>query len=1371
MSIASVSNRWLNRLYKILAILLVCLAVFISASRLLLPYVENYRQDFQNYINEKNQTNFVIGGLGLSWRGAGPLLIANQVTLIDTEFAHVTIEHIEMQVDFWATITTQQLVSSNLILEGAIVNVDQNAWNVAENNKTSAAQKKTSSNGNKQSTDFQNISAIFLNRIHRFSLRNSQLSIHNDTVDRSFHINNLHWLNNADRHQAQGNIIVNELSSNNLILQIDLIGSTVDELTGSIYVEANHLDITPWLDSFLVVDNANTKADVGFSAWLNVKAGSIERLQASLHENQIGWQSAGKAHNLSLSEGQLLLVKGKEVDSFKLYSTPLFLQFNKQEKQEYTVQLNKTTDGFSIYLSAFDLALISQVSPLFISNQDMRYRLSELAFLGQVNELYLKKATGEIKALANFTDASMQYSQGIPGIKNLSGQLSYTQQNLHLELAATQGDLDFEKHFIAPIPYQSLNATVDLSFVEQGWQLDVNDIALSSSELKLTADLAIESLKNTDMSLSLLANITDVDVSKIGHYYPLTSMSSNLVDYLNNGLIDGKVSQAQVLFNGPLAKFPFNNNTGIFVVDAELEDATFKFDDQWPSITSFSANLNFTNNSMLITGRSGNLVGLDVNGVQAAIDDLANERILVLDTLIKPSPARLVADLMSQSPLKNSVGSVLEQLQVSGDINGEFHLNLPLNKTEQVLASGLINFSDNTIALQTPQMNFSQVNGQLSFENETLSTKNLSLNWQGLPLKLVVKGLDKAESYDTNIVIAADWQADAWKQQITPNLKKYFDGQLQFQGDLSLYQHHSGGFSYQFTIDSNLQQIELNLPEPYDKDDQIKIPLKIAVTGHLEQSTFNASYGDQLSFFGVLDHETTHFSRAHIVLGSEQMLLPMDGFHITTKLAQADFSVWQPLISDIIATVSTVNEPKSANESNRDKALVEESPSLFSTPERIRGTVTQLELLGQTLNNVSFNLFDKTNWWLLQLNAKETRSQLKLYPDWLAQGIEIDADFIHLTTSIDDNIVDDTQEIIPSSETTLSATTLSTTDESVFDKIPKINLHCDRCQIDDLNLGQVNLSVIRRGQDIIEIEHFNAKREQAQFSLSGQWQKNDKVNVTSITGELALKDIEYELEQLGYGSIIRDSGGKLTVDLNWQGGPHDFSFNNLNGELNARIDDGYLAEVSDKARIFSVLSLQSIVRKLTLDFRDIFSDGMFYKDMKGDYHIEEGVLYTDNTRMNGTAGNLYIKGNTSFVTNTLDYKMSYKPNLTSSLPVLAWITTLNPVVFLAGVAIDQVITSKVVSEFNFELTGSVSEPNFKEVNRKSRDVSVGRSTPPKFIDITDKDNVEEDNIKKVDKFNKKMINQYSPPLQYNKSTVDEQDFFKQNNHQGNQNNG
>ncbi len=1350
MSIASVSNRWLNRLYKILAIMLVLLAVLISAFRLFLPYVEHYRQGFQDYINDNNQTNILIGGLGMSWQRSGPTLIANQVTLVNMDGAYVYVDHLEVQVDFWATLTTQRLTSSNLILDGAIVSLDQSIWRQQESSEVN--DKNISPSSQKSLDSLQQVSDIFLNRINRFSLVNSKITIENNALEHHFRINNLNWLNSDERHQAQGNITVDELSSNNLSLKIDINGQSLDELKGLIYVEANHLDITPWLDSVLTIDNDKIKADIGFSAWLKVNDGSVERLQLSLHDNFISWQESAQAntqtqvnpqpstnlgtqpssqlatqlsnkrHNLTLSSGQLLLVKGKKSASFNLFSTPLLLQFNQEGAQEYTVQMNKAGQDFSLYLSSFNLALISHVSPLFIDSKNTQVLLSELDLSGQANEIYFKKTAGDIQALANLTNTSTKYSQGIPGVENISGALSFTQQHLHVDLAAEQGGLDFNQHFVAPIPYESLKAIVDLSIKDAGWELKVNDVALSSDELNLRADLAINSQKDAQMSMSLVAEITDGDASKAGHYYPLTIMSSNLAGYLNGALVNGKIKQAQVLINGPLAKFPFADKSGVFVVDAEIEEAVFKFSNDWPEIKNFSANLNFTNNSMLITGRAGELSGLDVTGVQVAIDELGRESLLTVDTIIKPSPAINVANLMEQSPLKNSVGSVLQQLIVSGDIQGEFHLSLPLNATENALAKGLIDFDNNKVALQTPQMNFEQVNGQLRFENDKISTKDLSLYWQGLPLTLDVNGNNKVDFYDTNIALKADWKKEAWLSHISPDLKKYFDGQLQLQGDLSLYQHHGGGFSYQFTLDSNLEQIQLKLPEPYSKLAQTKVPFKMAVNGQLEQSTFNATYGEQLSFFGVLVHDTSHFSRAHIVLGDEKMLLPMDGLHITTNLAQADVSVWQPLIFDIL---NTTTEIISVDPTKVEK---ETSSALFPSPERIRGKVATLELLGQSLHNVSFNLLDKTHWWLLQLNAKETRSQIKFYPDWLEQGVDINADFIHLTNQTQGQPQVDLSKQEVEQQTEIIASSL--TDDSVFANMPKINFYCERCQIDDLNLGSVNFSLVRTDENVIKIEYFKAKREQAEFNLSGEWQKLGTTSTTSINGVLSLKNIEYELEQLGYGSIIRDSGGKIDFNLNWRGGPHDFDFSYLNGDVNASVDDGYLAEYSDKARIFSVLSLQSIVRKLTLDFRDIFSDGIFYNNIKGDYHIKEGVLYTENTRMDGSAGDLYIKGNTSFVTNTLDYQMSYKPNLTSSLPVLAWIATLNPVVFLAGVAIDQVITSQVVSEFNFELTGSVSEPNFKEVNRKSRDVSVGRSKPPEFVDSNDKTKLlQQDNTK------------------------------------------
>lgn len=64
--------------------------------------------------------------------------------------------------------------------------------------------------------------------------------------------------------------------------------------------------------------------------------------------------------------------------------------------------------------------------------------------------------------------------------------------------------------------------------------------------------------------------------------------------------------------------------------------------------------------------------------------------------------------------------------------------------------------------------------------------------------------------------------------------------------------------------------------------------------------------------------------------------------------------------------------------------------------------------------------------------------------------------------------------------------------------------------------------------------------------------------------------------------------------MDWQGAPYDLDMPSLAGTVTWRLGEGHLAEISDKgARVFSLLSLDSLIRKLRLDFRDVFSKGFF----------------------------------------------------------------------------------------------------------------------------------------------------------------------------------
>jgi uncharacterized protein YhdP len=107
MNIVSTLNLWLSRLYKTAAILLVLLAVIISACRLLLPHIHHYKLHVQNYINAKSQANITIGTLSMKWQQSGPVLLLDEVVILDSENATVSVKQLELQVDFWQTLSQQ----------------------------------------------------------------------------------------------------------------------------------------------------------------------------------------------------------------------------------------------------------------------------------------------------------------------------------------------------------------------------------------------------------------------------------------------------------------------------------------------------------------------------------------------------------------------------------------------------------------------------------------------------------------------------------------------------------------------------------------------------------------------------------------------------------------------------------------------------------------------------------------------------------------------------------------------------------------------------------------------------------------------------------------------------------------------------------------------------------------------------------------------------------------------------------------------------------------------------------------------------------------------------------------------------------------
>ena len=1373
MSVSTFLNRWLKRLYKLLAILLVAFAVSISLLRLFLPYAHNYRQAVEDYLNNSYNSNISIGSLSMGWGQLGPTLITQQVELLSNDNSKIYLDSLALELDFWRSMRSGKLVTQDFVISGAELVFEQAAL------ANSAAEISSNEADNKDL--ITSLSSILLEQISRFSIRDSHVLYHSLAGVRAFTINELFWVNENNQHRANGTIIVDGLSSNNLKVLLDFQGPRFDQLSGQAYLEANDIDITPWLGTLLAIKDANTHSAINFSAWLKLNTGKPEFIQLALGDNEITWQHQGKDQKFEIIGGDIQ-IKTLDESVFNLASSPLTVKRNGTETNKISLMAKVNGTHINGYINAIELASFAGVSPLLIDDVGLEKLLLDLDAVGRVEDIHFRSTADNFAITAAFSDVDSHFSQGIPGIDNVSGELVYANNQLQISLSAVDGALNFDKHFKYPIPYTRLTSLINAKFSADDWQFSVENIEFNSPQLSLSADVKINSFKDQAITMSLLASASQGNTEFAEYFYPHLLMGEGLVNYLNSAIVNGKIKQALVLFNGPLNSFPFNHHEGVFVVDAELSQSTFKFDPQWPAIENFAANLNFSNNSMLITGREGTLSGIDVTGVQAAIAELTGSQVLTVDADFTQTEPQLVQQLMAASPMQKTIGVTLEQVVVSAPINGDFSLTLPLNNPAAVVAKGYVEFKNNHLALQAPRMDFSQVNGRLDYYNDRITVSGIELDWRGMPLTINVTAEQKPEQYKVSIETLGQWQTSQWQRQLPDELVKYANGKIDWQGMLTL--NISGDeFNYDYQIDSSLDEVNLALPTPFSKSIGEQVRVKIHAFGNKLNSTINADMGDELGFYALLDHQQTRFSLAHLVLGKQTLRSPISGFHITADVTQANYQQWQPLVLDILAAVEPT--PDKLDPSAVSSDIKTKEQSLLSAPDKIQAQVGNLMVYDKNFQQVNFDFTPELDGWLLNINAKALKGSAKFYPDWHQQGIDINADFVHFTsakndlvptksievfvnntsvdkTVIDENLIDEvavTQAIESSSTTSVKLVQTGEVEPAVgevkqaqqsntvtksepihsveqqilqpidtvsnaalFANVPPLKVTCASCQYDNYDFGEVSFTLERANENTLLLKNFTSKRGNNALAFNAQWQQDNEGSNTRVTGTLATDDVAGEIAQLGYVSIIKDSGVEMKYELDWQGGPHDFATETLNGELSTTFDDGYLADVDDKGvRILSLLSLQSLVRKLSFDFRDIFSDGMFYSELKGHFMVKDGVAYTNNVQMNGTAGDLTIVGNTNLNNGNLDYRMSYKPNLTSSLPVLAWIATLNPVTFLAGMALDEVITSTVIAEINFEVTGNLDDPQFKQVSRKNQNISVGRSSPPKIVEDISED--------------------------------------------------
>ncbi|MEX2365396.1 MAG: AsmA-like C-terminal region-containing protein, partial [Pseudohongiellaceae bacterium] len=128
-------------------------------------------------------------------------------------------------------------------------------------------------------------------------------------------------------------------------------------------------------------------------------------------------------------------------------------------------------------------------------------------------------------------------------------------------------------------------------------------------------------------------------------------------------------------------------------------------------------------------------------------------------------------------------------------------------------------------------------------------------------------------------------------------------------------------------------------------------------------------------------------------------------------------------------------------------------------------------------------------------------------------------------------------------------------------------------------------------------------------------------------------------------------------NLFWEGSPAAFSFVGSSGRVEVDIDNGRFVDIdSGSSRLLGAFSFDAIVRRLQLDFSDLFGRGLTFDNIDGGLMFDQGTVSTDERIViEGPSSRISLTGQIDLALETIQADMLVTLPLSQNITVLAGI--------------------------------------------------------------------------------------------------------------------
>ncbi len=271
--------------------------------------------------------------------------------------------------------------------------------------------------------------------------------------------------------------------------------------------------------------------------------------------------------------------------------------------------------------------------------------------------------------------------------------------------------------------------------------------------------------------------------------------------------------------------------------------------------------------------------------------------------------------------------------------------------------------------------------------------------------------------------------------------------------------------------------------------------------------------------------------------------------------------------------------------------------------------------------------------------------------------------------------------------------------------VPSLDVKINDFYYDKIHLNELLINSSSEN-NLIKINKLQAKAVNIFLSASGQWQKDKNNKITThLTGKMTSNNLMQALRNLHVTPVIDSDNALLAFSVFWPGAPDNFSLATLNGSVDLDVRHGRIMHLNKAAtekigigKILSLFSLQTLPRRLFLDFSDLSKGGLSFDTFKGNFSINNGVATTGNTSLNGTVADVSATGSVDMAKENYNVLLKVTPHITSSLPIVATIAG-GPIVGAVTWIANKILSPGMMqaTAYTYKVTGPWKQPLMQQV--------------------------------------------------------------------------